>query len=122
MPARIAIRRSPRTSLLGPPVYRLGGTLRHTPLPRSSHATTRFYAAHPLTPDLPTQLDIRHTFLSVESDDTQQLLFFSRMPCRFKTVWEGLSFVTVHGAGHMVPMTRPLFGLHVLQNFLAGEW
>lgn len=40
----------------------------------------------------------------------------------FKTVWEGLSFVTVHGAGHMVPMTRPLFGLHVLQNFLAGEW
>jgi carboxypeptidase C (cathepsin A) len=36
--------------------------------------------------------------------------------------WEGLSFVTVHGAGHMVPATRPAQGLLLLKNFLADVW
>ena len=29
---------------------------------------------------------------------------------------EGLSFVTVHGSGHMVPQFRPRVGLHLLRN------
>ena len=33
-----------------------------------------------------------------------------------------LHFATVHGAGHMVPQTRPQQALEVLQKFLAGEW
>jgi hypothetical protein len=40
----------------------------------------------------------------------------------FVTEWEGLTFATVHGAGHMVPATRPMFALEVLKNFLGGEW
>jgi len=32
------------------------------------------------------------------------------------------SFATVHGAGHMVPATRPEQGLQVLQNYLSGKW
>jgi len=40
----------------------------------------------------------------------------------FGTVWEGLSFVTVHGAGHLVPSTRPAAALRLLQDFLAGVW
>ena len=30
--------------------------------------------------------------------------------------------MTVHGAGHMVPATRPAQGLMVLKNYLAGVW
>lgn len=33
-----------------------------------------------------------------------------------------LQFVTVHGAGHMVPSTRPAQGFQVFQNFLTGKW
>jgi len=31
-------------------------------------------------------------------------------------------FATVHGAGHMVPATRPAQSLQVLQNYLDGTW
>ena len=31
-------------------------------------------------------------------------------------------FATVHGAGHMVPSTRPAQGLEVLSNYLSGKW
>lgn len=34
----------------------------------------------------------------------------------------GLHFATVHGAGHMVPATRPAQGLQVFKNYLAGTW
>ena len=34
---------------------------------------------------------------------------------------EGLSFVTIHGSGHMVPQFRPQAALHFLQMFLAEE-
>jgi len=40
----------------------------------------------------------------------------------YVTLFEGLSFVTVHGAGHLVPSTRPVQGLQVLKNFLADTW
>ena len=40
----------------------------------------------------------------------------------FGTAWEGLSFVTVHGAGHLVPSTRPAAALRLLKDFLAGVW
>ena len=40
----------------------------------------------------------------------------------FVTEWEGLTFATVHGAGHMVPATRPMFALEVLKHFLDGAW
>merc|ERR1712216_429026 len=30
-------------------------------------------------------------------------------------------FVTVHGAGHMVPATRPAQSLHVLRTYLSGK-
>ena len=31
-------------------------------------------------------------------------------------------FATVHGAGHMVPATRPAASLQVLENFLQAKW
>ena len=40
----------------------------------------------------------------------------------YATKFDGLSFVTVHGAGHLVPATRPAEGLQVLKNFLSGVW
>jgi len=40
----------------------------------------------------------------------------------YATLFDGLSFVTVHGAGHLVPSTRPAQGIQVLKNFLAGVW
>lgn len=36
--------------------------------------------------------------------------------------FDGLSLVTVHGAGHLVPATRPVQGLEVLRQFLDGKW
>jgi len=35
--------------------------------------------------------------------------------------FDGLSLATVHGAGHMVPATRPEQGLALLKKFLAGD-
>jgi len=32
------------------------------------------------------------------------------------------SFMTVHGAGHMVPSTRPEFGYDIFEGYLAGTW
>lgn len=34
----------------------------------------------------------------------------------------GFRFTTVHGAGHMVPQTRPSQALQVVRNFLANSW
>ena len=36
--------------------------------------------------------------------------------------FDGLSLVTVHGAGHLAPATRPAQALEVLRRFLAGSW
>jgi len=36
--------------------------------------------------------------------------------------FNGFSFATVHGAGHMVPSTRPAFGYHVFKGYLNGTW
>ncbi|TMW65998.1 hypothetical protein Poli38472_003763 [Pythium oligandrum] len=35
--------------------------------------------------------------------------------------FEGLTFKTIKGAGHMVPAVRPLHGLHMFECFLYGE-
>jgi serine carboxypeptidase-like clade 2 len=40
----------------------------------------------------------------------------------FGTNGSAFQFVTVHGAGHMVPSTRPEQGLQVLSNYLKGKW
>ena len=37
------------------------------------------------------------------------------------TYGEGLSFVTVHGSGHMVPQFRPRVGAHLLKKLLSGD-
>eukprot|EP00754_Rhynchopus_humris_P036350 Rhum_TRINITY_DN18492_c0_g1::Rhum_TRINITY_DN18492_c0_g1_i1::g.167437::m.167437/K16297/SCPL-II; serine carboxypeptidase-like clade II len=37
------------------------------------------------------------------------------------TKFDGFTFVTVHGAGHMVPATRPAQSLELLTRYLAGE-
>ena len=34
--------------------------------------------------------------------------------------YEGLTFATVRGAGHMVPYTQPARALHLFQAFLAN--
>ena len=44
-----------------------------------------------------------------------------RQVAGFATLWQGLSLVTVHGAGHMVPSTRPALARLLLRMFLAGE-
>jgi len=39
----------------------------------------------------------------------------------FKTQYEkNLTFTTVRGAGHMVPMDKPAAGLKILNEFLLG--
>lgn len=38
----------------------------------------------------------------------------------YQVHFKGLSFVTVHGAGHMVPSTRPKEALELLKRFLRG--
>jgi len=44
-----------------------------------------------------------------------------RQVAGYQAQFEGLSFVTVHGAGHLVPATRPAAGLAVFRNFLMGK-
>jgi cathepsin A (carboxypeptidase C) len=34
---------------------------------------------------------------------------------------QGLSFVTFHGSGHMVPQFRPQAALHFLNQFIEGQ-
>jgi len=36
--------------------------------------------------------------------------------------FNGMSFMTVHGAGHLVPQTRPEFALEVFRGYLNGTW
>lgn len=40
----------------------------------------------------------------------------------FGTNGSAFQFVTVHGAGHMVPSTRPAQALQVFENYLSGKW
>jgi len=36
--------------------------------------------------------------------------------------FDGFTFMTAHGAGHMVPQTRPEFALEIFQGYLNGTW
>jgi len=36
--------------------------------------------------------------------------------------FEGMTFMTVHGAGHLVPQTRPEFALEMFRGYLNGTW
>lgn len=40
----------------------------------------------------------------------------------YVTKFEGMTFVTIHGAGHEVPMFKPVRGFEFWRKFLAGEW
>eukprot|EP00475_Leptophrys_vorax_P033926 TRINITY_DN5413_c0_g1_i1.p2 TRINITY_DN5413_c0_g1~~TRINITY_DN5413_c0_g1_i1.p2 ORF type:complete len:481 (+),score=93.43 TRINITY_DN5413_c0_g1_i1:1740-3182(+) len=40
----------------------------------------------------------------------------------YVTQFEGLTFVTVHDAGHEVPAYRPVRGFELWRRFLAGSW
>ena len=41
----------------------------------------------------------------------------------FLTVFEGnLALATVHGAGHMVPQTRPAQSLALIKSFIGAGW
>ena len=44
-----------------------------------------------------------------------------RQVAGYVTKWRGLSLVTVHGAGHLVPATRPAQALAVLTDFLSSN-
>ena len=35
--------------------------------------------------------------------------------------YEGLTFVTVRGAGHLVPLNKPSEALSLIHSFLTGE-
>lgn len=39
----------------------------------------------------------------------------------FVVEWDGLTFATVRGAGHMVPQYKPVAALHMFKNFLNGN-
>jgi carboxypeptidase C (cathepsin A) len=39
----------------------------------------------------------------------------------YRTVYKGLTFVTVKGTGHMVPQWKPKEAFHMLNRFLAGK-
>jgi len=39
----------------------------------------------------------------------------------FLVQFQGFSFTTIHGAGHMVPQTRPAQSLAMFQHFLSGQ-
>lgn len=56
----------------------------------------------------------RWTFDGVD-DDGQTAGFITKFE-------GGMSFATVHGAGHMVPSTRPAQSLQLMQAFLAEAW
>ena len=49
------------------------------------------------------------------ADDGQVAGFVSKFQ-------EGMSFATVHGAGHMVPQTRPAQSLQLMTAFISEEW
>lgn len=36
--------------------------------------------------------------------------------------FDGFTFATVHGAGHMVPSTRPEFAFNLFKAYLSGRW
>jgi len=36
--------------------------------------------------------------------------------------FDGFTFMTAHGAGHMVPQTRPEFALEIFRGYLNGTW
>jgi len=38
------------------------------------------------------------------------------------TKFDGMTFMTAHGAGHMVPQTRPEFALEIFRGYLNGTW
>jgi cathepsin A (carboxypeptidase C) len=40
----------------------------------------------------------------------------------YLTEFKELTFVTIHGAGHMVPSTRPEQAFNMLKNFLQDKW
>ena len=33
-----------------------------------------------------------------------------------------LTFMRIHGAGHMVPLDQPVYGLDFFNRWLSGEW
>jgi carboxypeptidase C (cathepsin A) len=40
----------------------------------------------------------------------------------YTVAWKGMRFATVHGAGHMVPATRPQQALNLFKKFLHDGW
>ena len=36
--------------------------------------------------------------------------------------WDGLTFATVKGAGHMVPTDKPAQAFHLFSYFIKGKW
>uniref|UniRef100_A0A0M3HH57 Serine carboxypeptidase n=1 Tax=Ascaris lumbricoides TaxID=6252 RepID=A0A0M3HH57_ASCLU len=46
---------------------------------------------------------------------------FDRQIAGFKTIYEGLTFVTVRGAGHMAPQWRAPQMYYVIQQFLLNH-
>jgi carboxypeptidase C (cathepsin A) len=41
---------------------------------------------------------------------------------KFRVPGGSFTFATVHGAGHEVPLYRPMEALQLFQNYLTGKW
>ena len=50
-----------------------------------------------------------------------EILLFVRQVGGWTQVYKGLTFVTVRGAGHEVPLHRPKQALTLIKSFLAGS-
>jgi carboxypeptidase C (cathepsin A) len=59
-------------------------------------------------------LDIVSPWKSWKSDDINSI-------AGYRTIYKGLTFVTVKGTGHMVPQWKPREAFHMLNRFLAGR-
>jgi len=59
-------------------------------------------------------LEIVSPWKSWKSDDINSI-------AGYRTIYKGLTFVTVKGTGHMVPQWKPREAFHMLNRFLAGR-
>ena len=59
----------------------------------------------------------------LEATSSWQPWLINGQTAGFKTQFAGkFDFVTVHGAGHMVPQTRPAQSLALITSFISGNW
>jgi carboxypeptidase C (cathepsin A) len=60
------------------------------------------------------KLPVKSAWRSWRADDANNI-------AGYRTIYEGLTFVTVKGTGHMVPQWKPKEAFYMLKRFLAGQ-